>query len=103
VETIGDMVIISVILFIISAAGIVFTLVVYALNTKAPNNDLMGACIIFDQHWMISSVSLSIGLAILPGVPWWWGIIALVGMYILDIPAKIIWGRFLDVVRPDVV
>jgi len=95
------MTIVAAIFFLIAGAGVAIALWTYTCNTRARNADLMGACIVFNQYWLLSAIPLSIAVAMLPGLAWWWGLVAFAAMYLFSTPIKLVWGRMLTLFRPN--
>ena len=92
-------------LFLASAAGFVWTVVRFFHNGRYANCDLMGAHMTFHHMWLLSTTVLAVGVSLLPGHHWMWGVAVAGAGFILSVPAKAVveagfsrfgWGEVFD-------
>ena len=82
---------IATLMLLAALGGYVHTLYCYMLNTRHPNCDMMGAVIIFDRMWLLSSFAAGAAIALCPVTRWTVGLIFFITALLLGIPVKMIW------------
>ena len=66
--------ILGVVLLVLAALGFFVACVSFSRGSRQANSDLMGATVSFDSPWFVASIFLAIGLTILAGTHWAFGI-----------------------------